>query len=770
MKKELGTIGMFVTFVALLCMMSLMPLKAGAAPGKTVVNVTGQTATVRSYSTVYVGEVVFNGQQSFYYLYSDDINNGSMVIRSLWRSLLNINDGAYSAMIADGYVDYSSEKKGFAHCSNKDFETKMDANWKNALLAGIACLPKNTSVASSSSDDLFLSDADFAARCTFEEGVDIVDNAGNDFVISGPIGETSATNTDNVTYTVEDGVLVKHIDRQIDYTCESITVVYTRAEFQSPLTFEAVEDGTITVNLDDGATLNPIQYNLNDGEWTDVTWNYPIDLAANDVISFRGDNGTCNEGEDTWAGFHFQPSNPVYVYGNMMSLIDKDGFATNTTLTKTYTFFRLFQRSDYEPNTAILNHPTKDIVLPATTLTPYCYDGLFADAPNITRAPELPATTLADWCYSEMFFGTAITTAPALPATTLAPSCYADMFMICENLTTAPELPAATLVEGCYSSMFAGCTSLNYVKCLATDISADFCTVDWLWNVATSGTFVKAADMNGWTLDSPNGIPTGWTVMNNLVLADDADNSVAINAAATSGGVYEVTLDNRTLYKDGNWNTLCLPFSIDDFTGTILEDATVMILGNSPACNTSFDSTTGTLNLEFLPANEIEAGVPYIVKWDKAADYVGNESTYDITNPVFSSVTIDNEATADRSTVSQDHYVTFIGSYSPFNIAGENKGILFLGADNTMYYPEAAMQIGSCRAHFTVDLNGASEVRVFNLNFGGGETTGIQGVQGVQVVQGVQDDSWFTLDGRKLNGKPTAKGVYINGGRKIVIK
>lgn len=31
-------------------------------------------------------------------------------------------------------------------------------------------------------------------------------------------------------------------------------------------------------------------------------------------------------------------------------------------------------------------------------------------------------------------------------------------------------------------------------------------------------------------------------------------------------------------------------------------------------------------------------------------------------------------------------------------------------------------------------------------------------------------ESWFMLDGRKQNSKPTAKGVYINNGRKVVIK
>ena len=29
---------------------------------------------------------------------------------------------------------------------------------------------------------------------------------------------------------------------------------------------------------------------------------------------------------------------------------------------------------------------------------------------------------------------------------------------------------------------------------------------------------------------------------------------------------------------------------------------------------------------------------------------------------------------------------------------------------------------------------------------------------------------WYSLDGRKLNGKPSAKGVYVVNGNKVVIK
>ena len=78
------------------------------------------------------------------------------------------------------------------------------------------------------------------------------------------------------------------------------------------------------------------------------------------------------------------------------------------------------------------------------------------------------------------------------------------MFQNCIELTIAPVLPATTLKTTCYAAMFRGCSSLRYIKCLATDISADSCTLGWCGDTtyhqfSSSGTFVKSANMNGWT-------------------------------------------------------------------------------------------------------------------------------------------------------------------------------------------------------------------------------------------------------------------------------
>jgi hypothetical protein len=154
--------------------------------------------------------------------------------------------------------------------------------------------------------------------------------------------------------------------------------------------------------------------------------------------------------------------------------------------------------------------------LPATTLTQSCYYSMFEGCTSLTTALELPATTLANYCYYSMFKGcTNLTEAPQLPATTLANACYISMFSGCTSLTEAPQLPATTLASSCYTDMFNGCSNLNYIKMLATDISASNCLFNWVYRVASHGTFVKNTNMTSLPTGA-SGIPIGWTVENHI--------------------------------------------------------------------------------------------------------------------------------------------------------------------------------------------------------------------------------------------------------------
>jgi hypothetical protein len=199
----------------------------------------------------------------------------------------------------------------------------------------------------------------------------------------------------------------------------------------------------------------------------------------------------------------------------------------------------------------------------------------------------------------------------------------------------------------------------------------------------------------------------------------------------------------------------------DHFEGTPLEDATVMTLGNSDACDTRYDAATGTLHLEFLPANKIEAGLPYIVKW-KSGD--------DISDPVFNGVTIRNENPSDQSVSSKDGAVTFVGSYSPFVIDETNIGnILYIGSANKIGHSANARTLRSCRAHFELTNPSAAPVRTVVVDYGEEEiVTGIISMEDGRSQ--MEDDSWYTMSGIRLNGEPTEKGIYLFNGKKVVIK
>ena len=223
-----------------------------------------------------------------------------------------------------------------------------------------------------------------------------------------------------------------------------------------------------------------------------------------------------------------------------------------------------------------------------------------------------------------------------------------------------------------------------------------------------------------------------------IILYDNSSrtdlNSYILTTVGNNAAVSRVALSDRTLYKDGDWNTLCLPFSLADLTGTPLEGATVKELDVDGTYDTDkktgFDD--GTLYLYFKDATAIEAGKPYLVKWDKAADYDDDPSKYDITAPVFTGVTI--SSTTPGSVNSEGNLVQFKGIYNPTKIYSAANDNLFLGAGNTLYWPSTEdYTLNACRAYFHVNLSGELQVREIRLNLGD-EVTDVQSVCGKRLA------------------------------------
>ena len=266
------------------------------------------------------------------------------------------------------------------------------------------------------------------------------------------------------------------------------------------LTFKILSAGTVIWKSNGSIVAKTIEYSLNNGTWTSITSNttgVTINVAANDIVRFRGTNTTYGVDKNNYVGFGYgqSGSNGNYhtnaaefnIEGNILSLIYGDNFANQTTFNgSTYNFCSMFKKSKCVS--------VENLILSPLTLTQYCYRAMFSWCTYLTNSPQILATTLAKGACWYMFESTAI--------------------------TEAPDLLAETLVAECYGYMFTGCSSLNYIKCMANaGFSSSQCLNGWVTNVASSGTFVKnsgtAITSGKWTRGN-NGIPTNWLVYDDV--------------------------------------------------------------------------------------------------------------------------------------------------------------------------------------------------------------------------------------------------------------
>ena len=270
--------------------------------------------------------------------------------------------------------------------------------------------------------------------------------------------------------------------------------------------------------------VSSLEYSVNGGAWTTLGTNTVTFGGTNGKLRLRGKSSVGTN----FARIFFGYTTPVVCSGDIRTLVDYENY--DTANTSQAVFAQLFSNCSQLttapdlPATTLAESCYRDMFrncyslvqapkLPATTLQSNCYYFMFFGCTSLATAPELPATTLADQCYFGMFMRcTSLTQAPELPTTNLSNSCYKQMFTECTSLTTAPELPATTLQSGCYAYMFYNCTSLNYIKMMATDISATDCLGDWVLGVPSSGTFVKNSAATWENFYGTSGIPEGWNV------------------------------------------------------------------------------------------------------------------------------------------------------------------------------------------------------------------------------------------------------------------
>lgn len=206
-----------------------------------------------------------------------------------------------------------------------------------------------------------------------------------------------------------------------------------------------------------------------------------------------------------------------------------------------------------------------------------------------------------------------------------------------------------------------------------------------------------------------------------------------------------VTL-KRTFYKDGEWNTLCLPFAVADaktaFDGAELREVdTKNSNGNT---------------IVFKEATAIEAGKPYLIKWANSSSAAVN------VEKKFEGVTL--VAVTTPVEVNKGG-ISFNGFYKMTEARELGASVAAIGAGNKLFKVTEGKMKGF-RAAFV--LSSGAEATKYNVVIDG-TATGIEDL----VIDGVKANGRvYNLNGQyvgnSLNG--LQPGLYIQNGKKIVVK
>ncbi|MDY4625705.1 MAG: hypothetical protein SO442_03780 [Prevotella sp.] len=199
----------------------------------------------------------------------------------------------------------------------------------------------------------------------------------------------------------------------------------------------------------------------------------------------------------------------------------------------------------------------------------------------------------------------------------------------------------------------------------------------------------------------------------------------------------------RSFVADGGYYTLCLPFDVK-------QEQLKTVFGESTEAFSFVNASiaNGEYNV-YLSAETgiLTAGTPYIIKPSK-----------DVTNPVFNDVTV--IASIGKPVTSNQ--VTFKGILDPSKMTKDNKLQRFLGGNDglSLLYPNAKAAIYPTRAYF--EFPSASNAKI---GFSDETPNGLDQVSAPSCTA----KSYFTLDGRMLENKPTHDGIYIMDGHKVIL-
>ena len=242
-----------------------------------------------------------------------------------------------------------------------------------------------------------------------------------------------------------------------------------------------------------------------------------------------------------------------------------------------------------------------------------------------------------------------------------------------------------------------------------------------------------------------------------------------IATAAANGSKFDVTISGRTLTANV-WNVMVLPFKVKtfDFCKTIGCYAIFDVLSSA---NAESNTLRFALELDELPAN-----TPFLVKPQAAVDFdqLNDNDTPenledDYKDIIFDDVIFVNPKGNPAAEVDD---VRFEGTYKDKITVEGGEKIQFLSGGK--FYKATKdgvaydIDIKFTRAYLDLTKSKLTPTARILVEEADGSTTAISSINADGVA--VAADGWYTLNGVKLQSAPTEKGIYINNGKKVVIK
>ncbi len=189
-------------------------------------------------------------------------------------------------------------------------------------------------------------------------------------------------------------------------------------------------------------------------------------------------------------------------------------------------------------------------------------------------------------------------------------------------------------------------------------------------------------------------------LVRDVPVLDEADEQTAFDTKMGVARSQDVAFMRRTLYKDGYFNTLCLPFDVPSIAASPLAGAEVYTFESGEVAGDVLQ-----LNVEPVTGYALAKGVPYLIRWSSGDD---------VSFLCFDGISSwDGDDAAGDDPGSSD--VKYHGFYYKTHINDVNDGAdthynFFLGANDVLYWPsdggDAGAKMSGFRAHFYIEPNG----------------------------------------------------------------